>query len=62
LVHGNYHEARAVLEKVAKWNKKEMPQDDIHIPKQAADEKADFRDLFYNKSITLITLVTWFAW
>lgn len=39
-----------------------MPQDDIHVPKQATDEKADFRDLFYNKSITVITLVTWLLW
>jgi hypothetical protein len=62
LVHGKHEEARRVLEKVAKWNNKEMPLDDIHVPKQADDEKADFRDLFYNKSIGLITLVTWFSW
>jgi hypothetical protein len=62
LVHGKHDEARALLERIAKWNKKEMPQDDIYVPKQADGEKADFRDLFYNKSVTLITLVTWFLW
>ncbi|XP_028394970.1 organic cation transporter protein-like isoform X2 [Dendronephthya gigantea] len=62
LVHGKYEEARAVLERVARWNKKEMPQDDIYVPKQADSEKTDFRDLFYDKSITLITLATWFLW
>lgn len=62
LVHGKYDEALSVLRRVAKWNKKEMPLDDIKLPQQAENEKADFRDLFYNKEITMTTLVTWFSW
>ncbi|XP_028411397.1 solute carrier family 22 member 16-like isoform X2 [Dendronephthya gigantea] len=62
LVHGRLEEARAILKLIARWNKKQMPQEEIHVSQQATGEKGNFRDIFYNKTVSLLTITTWFLW
>lgn len=39
-----------------------MPNVELEIPKEITEEKSDVRDLFYDKSVTKITLVSWMTW
>ena len=60
LVNGRKDEAREILEKVAKVNKKEMPMEDLHVP-----EKTDSKgvlELFKTWKMAKLSLIQIYAW
>jgi len=60
LVNGRKDEAREILEKVAKVNKKEMPTDDLHVPKKT-DSKGVL-ELFKTWKMAKLSLIQIYAW
>ncbi|XP_020605192.1 organic cation transporter protein-like [Orbicella faveolata] len=60
LVNGRTERAEKVLQKVAKFNKKPIPQESLqNYEKQRL---GDLRDLFKSRSMTHRTLVSWYCW
>ena len=60
LVNGRTEAAEEVLQQVAKFNKKPIPQESLqNYEKQRL---GDLRDLFKSRSMTHRTLVSWFCW
>lgn len=60
LVNGRTEPAEKVLQKVAKFNKKPIPQESLqNYEKQRL---GDLRDLFKSRSMTRRTLVSWYCW
>ena len=60
LVKGKTEKAQAILEKVAKVNKKEMPVDDLHVPVTAANKGV--LELFKTWKMTKLSLIQIYAW
>ena len=60
LVKGRTEKAEEVLQKVAKFNKKPIPEEPLkNYEKQRL---GDVRDLFKSRSMTHKTLVSWYCW
>jgi len=60
LVKGKTEKAQAILEKVAKVNKKEMPVDDLHVPVTTANKGV--LELFKTWKMTKLSLIQIYAW
>jgi len=60
LVKGKTEKAQAILEKVAKVNKKEMPVDDLHVPLTTANKGV--LELFKTWKMTKLSLIQIYAW
>ncbi|KAL9979760.1 hypothetical protein ACROYT_G017470 [Oculina patagonica] len=60
LVKGRTEKAEEVLQKVAKFNKKPIPQEPLrNYEKQRL---GDLRDLFKTRDMTKTTLISWYCW
>ena len=53
-------EAREILEKVAKVNKKEMPRDELHVPVTMANKGV--LELFKTWKLAKLSLIQCYAW
>ncbi|XP_068710266.1 organic cation transporter protein-like [Montipora foliosa] len=63
LVHNKPKEAWEELQKVATFNKKEMPDGELDQKMATLEERTgDFRDLFISLNMTKRTLISWFCW
>ncbi|XP_068716130.1 organic cation transporter protein-like isoform X2 [Montipora capricornis] len=65
LTHEKTEEAEKVLKKVAKVNKKEMPDEGLGLPEDqrcGQRREAGFMDLFGTRSMTKKTLISWISW
>ncbi|KAJ7391894.1 hypothetical protein OS493_016190 [Desmophyllum pertusum] len=65
LVKGKVDKARKILEDVARFNRKEMPQQPLLAPSSPEDggnTSGGFRDLFATLKMSRTTLVCWFGW
>ena len=62
LVNKRYDEAVKQLERVARWNGKPMPKVELEIPTEVVAEKADVRDLFYDRNVGKVTVASWISW
>ena len=60
LKKGRQSEARTILAKVARLNKKEMPEVELKVPKE--ETLGDLRDLFSSRKMAHRTLVSWLIW
>ena len=60
LKKGWQSEARTILAKVARLNKKEMPEVELKMPKE--ETLGDLRDLFSSRKMAHRTLVSWLIW
>ena len=60
LKKGQQSEARTILAKVARSNKKEMPEVELKLPKE--ETLGDLRDLFSSRKMAHRTLVSWLIW
>ena len=60
LKKGREAEARETLSKVAKINRKQMPEESLALPKQ--EKLGEFRDLFASMKMVHKTLGSWFIW
>ena len=60
LKKGQQSEARTILAKVARLNKKEMPEVELKMPKE--ETLGDLRDLFSSRKMAHRTLVSWLIW
>ncbi|KAM7440832.1 hypothetical protein ABFA07_010066 [Porites harrisoni] len=60
LKKGRQSEARTILAKVARLNKKEMPAVELKMPKE--ETLGDLRDLFSSRKMAHRTLVSWLIW
>ena len=62
LVNNRPQDAIKQLKKVARWNGKQMPEVELEKPEGIENEKSDIRDLFYDRSVTKVTLGSWVSW
>jgi len=62
LVHNKPKEAWEELQKVANFNRKEMPDGELDQKDATAQRTGDFRDLFSSLTMTKRTLISWFSW
>lgn len=60
LVKGKVEQAEAALRKVAKRNKKQIPEESLKACER--QRLGDLRDLFKSRSLTHKTLVSWYCW
>ncbi|XP_068702932.1 solute carrier family 22 member 15-like isoform X1 [Montipora foliosa] len=60
LKKGRVAEARETLSKVARINRKQMPEESLALPKQ--EKLGEFRDLFASMKMVHTTLGSWFIW
>ena len=63
-VKGHIHEAEAILERLARVNKKEIPNGTSlsTLPKQTNEKKASCLDLFRPASNAISTIIQCYAW
>lgn len=61
---GRVKEASEQLLKVAKVNKKEMPQDKLTLVDENSTQQrlGDIRDLFSTSTMATRTVISWFLW
>ena len=63
LVKNKKEEARNKLQKVAAFNKKEMPNEELELKDAKEGQRTgDFRDLFSSFNMTKRTLISCFSW
>jgi len=60
LKKGLVSEAKEILSNVARINDKEMPKEELDLPKE--ERLGDFRDLFSSLKMVHKTLGSWFMW
>ena len=60
LKKGRDIEARQVLSKVARLNGKEMPKEQLCLPKE--ERLGDYGDLFSSRKMAHKTIGVWFMW
>lgn len=60
MVSGRRDEARAILEKVASVNKKEMPKDELYVPVQTS--RKGVVELFKSWKLAKLSLIQCYAW
>jgi len=61
LVNGKEKEAAEQLARVAKFNRKKMPQEKLYV-RDEVQRLGDIRDLFISLKMTSRTLISWFSW
>ena len=62
-MNGKEKEALEQLTKVAKFNRKEMPEEPLCLSDGKSVERlGDIRDLFSSIKMISRTLISWFAW
>ena len=61
LLNNRQEEARNQLLKIAKMNKKTLPDDDIEKP-VVSEQQASFKQLFSSWKVTKTTLISWNLW
>jgi len=61
LVSGRRDEAREILEKVARANKKEMPKEELYVPVRTQSSKGFF-ELFKSWKLAKLSLIQCYAW
>ena len=64
VTHGEMSQAETLLERVAKTNKKEMPEEGLGLPddQKSTQREAGFMDLFRTRSMTKKTIISWISW
>ena len=63
MAHNRPKEARENLQKVADFNRKQMPEGDLEqTDANLTQRQGDVRDLFSSMAMTKRTLILWFAW
>ena len=63
LVKNKKEEARNKLQKVAAFNRKEMPDEELELQDAKEGQRTgDFRDLFSSFNMTKRTLISCFSW
>lgn len=63
LAHNRHKEAMENLQKVADFNRKEMPEGDLEqYDANLTQRKGDVRNLFSSMTMTKRTLISWFSW
>ena len=62
--HKRTGEAEKLLERVAKTNKKAMPEESLSLPQdqKVTEREAGFMDLFGSRSMTKKTVISWISW
>ena len=62
--HKKTEEAEKLLERVAKTNKKTMPEESLGLPEdqKVTGREAGFLDLFGSRSMTKKTVISWISW
>ena len=60
LVSDRKDEARKILEKVARVNKKQMPEDELFVPMKKS--KKGLLELFKTKRLITLSLIQCYAW
>ena len=60
LVQGRKREAKAILENVAKLNKKPMPDEDLLVPTVVSNK--GFLELFKTRKLAIISIILNYAW
>jgi len=64
MTHGKTTQAEKILRRVAKTNKKEMPDEGLGLPEdqKSTQQEAGFMDLFGSRSMTKKTVISWISW
>lgn len=64
LVKGKMEEAEKLYTKIARINRKELPEEGLKIDTGAdiTTRLGDVRDLFKTRSLTKTTLISWVCW
>jgi hypothetical protein len=61
MLNNKEEEAKTQLLKIAKMNKKALPNDDLKRP-AISEQRASFSQLFSSRKIAATTLITWDLW
>ncbi|KAL9979757.1 hypothetical protein ACROYT_G017467 [Oculina patagonica] len=61
MVRGKVEEAKEIFRKMARVNKRSMPDEDLQVP-QNDDRLGDVRDLFATRKMAKTTLLSWYCW
>lgn len=61
MVRGKVEEAKDIFRKMAKVNKRTMPDEELQVPEDN-DRLGDVRDLFATRKMTQTTLLSWYCW
>lgn len=59
---GKIEQAEKGLAEIARFNRKEMPQEPLLAPVDGEKSSGGFGDLFSTLKMSRITLVSWFGW
>lgn len=64
MTHKKIGEAEKILKRVAKTNKKAMPEEGLGLPEdqKTSAREAGFMDLFGSRSMTKKTIISWISW
>ena len=62
--HKRTDEAEKLLKRVAKTNKKTMPEESLGLPEdqKVTEREAGFMDLFGSRSMAKKTVISWISW
>jgi len=62
--HKRTGEAEKLLKRVAKTNRKTMPEESLGLPEdqKVTEREAGFMDLFGSRSMTKKTVISWISW
>ena len=61
MLKGKVEEAKAIFRKMAKVNKRIMPDEELQVPDDS-DRLGDARDLFRTRKMGQTTLLSWYCW
>ena len=61
MLKGKAEEAKAIFRKLAKVNKRIMPDEELQVPDDS-DRLGDARDLFRTRTMAQTTLLSWYCW
>lgn len=61
MVKGKIEEAKEIFRKMAKVNKRTMPDEELQVPEDN-DRLGDARDLFGTRKMVQTTLLSWYCW
>ena len=61
MLKGKVEEAKAIFRKMAKVNKRIMPDEELQVPDDS-DRLGDARDLFRTRKMAQTTLLSWYCW
>ena len=61
MVRGKVEEAKTIFRKMAKVNKRTMPDEELEVPEDT-DRLGDVRDMFVSRKMTQTTVLSWYCW